>query len=68
VTSVVSLFVLLVPSALVDSFLYGRPVIAGLNIVLYNVLSEATSSELCVMPLPCFRRCFVFLFLQLCPN
>ena len=50
VTSFVSLLVLLGPSALVDSVLYGRPVIAGLNIVLYNVLSEATSSELFVRP------------------
>lgn len=45
-TSFVALVVLLGSSVYVDMGFYGRPVVAGLNIVLYNVLSEATSSEL----------------------
>mmetsp|Transcript_17144 Transcript_17144/g.44666 ORF Transcript_17144/g.44666 Transcript_17144/m.44666 type:complete len:545 (+) Transcript_17144:101-1735(+) len=45
-TAALSLVLLLVPSMYVDSAYYGRPVFAGLNIVMYNVLSDATSSEL----------------------
>eukprot|EP00035_Acanthoeca_spectabilis_P039164 m.59601 g.59601 ORF g.59601 m.59601 type:complete len:549 (+) comp9470_c0_seq1:528-2174(+) len=45
-TSLGSLALFLGSSVYVDSGYYGRPAIAGLNIVLYNVLSGDTSSEL----------------------
>lgn len=38
--SLISAFTILVPSILVDSYFYGRLVLAPLNIVLYNVFSE----------------------------
>ena len=55
---VACLLLILGPLVAIDSYFYGRLVIAPLNIVLYNVLSEHTSSELygmlsCCDPLTC---------------
>eukprot|EP00041_Stephanoeca_diplocostata_P022018 m.521822 g.521822 ORF g.521822 m.521822 type:complete len:558 (-) comp21964_c0_seq5:127-1800(-) len=45
-TSLAALAVFLGPTLAIDSYFYCKPVFAALNIVLYNVLSENTSSEL----------------------
>eukprot|EP00050_Salpingoeca_kvevrii_P003186 m.217243 g.217243 ORF g.217243 m.217243 type:complete len:507 (-) comp10785_c1_seq26:958-2478(-) len=44
--AVLAAVIILVPLVLFDSWMYGKLVVAPLNIVLYNVLSSNTSSEL----------------------